>query len=254
MKLEQDEGVLYLTVKRYDAKEEKKIIEYMPLVENIVDRMQINSRQGLSREDYIALGLIGLMEAFDKFDTSLNIPFKHYAKWRIKGAIYDELRKNGTISRSSMDKLNRMYQVKEKLQQNLLREPSDYEVAECMGINVEELGLIYESSYHLSYSYLEGTLFSGDEEFSIMDVIEDNKAIDPQKRLDDDENKSQLIHAIQCLSEKEQILLNLYYKEELKLKEIALILDISISRVSQIHGKVLLKLRNLLQKNMRGKI
>jgi len=241
-------------VRRYDANEEKKIIEYIPLVENIVDRMQINPRQGLSREDYIALGLIGLMEAFDKFDPSQNIPFKHYAKWRIKGAIYDELRKNGTLSRGSMDKLNRMYQVKEKLQQDLLREPSDYEIAEYMGIDVAELGFIYETSHHLSYSYLEGTLFSGDEEFSMMDVIEDPKAVDPQESLLDAENKDQLMRAIRCLSKKEQILLNLYYKEELKLKEIALILNISISRVSQIHGKILLKLRQMLHENKRCRI
>ncbi|NLK71640.1 MAG: FliA/WhiG family RNA polymerase sigma factor [Clostridiales bacterium] len=230
----------------YMTKEENQIIKYLPLVENIVDKMVINTRQGMERDDYINLGIIGLMEALEKYNPSLNTSFEHYAKWRIKGAIYDELRKNGSISRSRMDKLNEMYKAKAHLQQILLREPEDEEICAYMKISNDELQSIYEAVYYLSYTFLEETLYVKDDEFTLMEMIVDEEALDPQQNLIDEELKQQLTHAIDKLSEKEKIVLDLYYNKELPLKEIAAILEVSISRVSQIHGKIILKLRKLL--------
>lgn len=230
----------------YSTKDEK-IIKYLPLVENIVDKMAINPRQGMEREDYITLGIIGLMEALDKFNPSLNISFEHYAKWRIKGAIYDELRKTGSISRSRMDKLNAMYKAKRLLQQELMREPADQEICSYMNISNKELQNIYETAYHLSYTFLEETLFVKDEEYTIKEMLQDKNAVDPQTIMEKEELKTQLTESINQLSEKEQIVLDLYYKQELTLKEIAAVLEVSISRVSQIHGKIILKLRSLLE-------
>lgn len=231
----------------YIARDENQILKYLPLVENIVDRMIINNRQSLEKDDYIMLGTIGLIDALDKFDPSHNIPFEHYAKWRIRGAIYDELRKNGSISRSRMDKLNAMYEAKSMLQQQLLREPTDLEISEHLNINIEELHSIYETIHYLSQSFLEETLFVNDDECTLAEIIADDRAPNPQEILDNSERKAELVRAIDYLSEREKILLNLYYKEEIPLKAIAEILEISISRVSQIHGKILLKLREFLK-------
>ncbi len=236
---------------KYATKDENRIIQYLPLVERIVDKIVINTRQGLEREDYITLGIIGLMEAMDKFDPSLNITFEYYAKWRIKGAIYDELRKNGIISRSRMDKLNEMYQAKTLLQQELLREPSDIELCKYMDIGNKELQGIYETAYYLSYTSLEETLFVKEDEYSLKEFVQDKHAVDPQRNLIEEDLKGQLVAAIDLLTNKEQIVLDLYYNKELPLKEIAAVLDVSISRVSQIHGKTVIKLRKLLEKENR---
>lgn len=238
-----------MTHNEYGMKDEKQIIKYLPLVQSIVDKMVINYRQGMERDDYITLGVIGLIEALDKFDPSLNVSFEHYAKWRIKGAIYDELRRSGSISRNRMDKLNQMYKAKSNLQQELMREPTDQEICEHMEISIKDLHGIYETVHYLSYSFLEETLVVNHDEYTLMELIEDKEAISPQKKIEDEELKHLLNQSIQKLTEKEQIVLNLYYKEELPLKEIALILEVSISRVSQIHGKLLLKLKDIMTTN-----
>ncbi len=225
------------------SKDESKILKYIYIVESVVNKMAINVRQGLERDDYISIGVIGLMDALDKFDESQNIPFEKYARWRIKGTIYDELRKNGVISRSRMDKLDAMYSAKSALQQELLREPTDIEVAAYLEIDVANLHSLYETVHYLSQSYLEETLFLNDDEYSLIDLVEDKKAENPQLKLEDDELKGDLVTAIDMLNDREKIILDLYYTKELPLKEISEILEISISRVSQIHGKCLLKLR-----------
>lgn len=240
-----------MTLKEYEMQDDQQIIKYLPLVQSIVDKMVINSRQGMERDDYITLGVIGLMEAMDKYNPSLNVSFEHYAKWRIKGAIYDELRKSGSISRNRMDKLNQMYKAKTHLQQELMREPTDQNLCEYMEISMKDLQNIYETAHYLSYSFLEETLVIKDDEYTLKELIEDKEAINPQDKIEDEELKELLTQSIEKLNEKEQIILNLYYKEELPLKEIALVLEVSISRVSQIHGKLLLKLRNIMQ-NDRG--
>ncbi len=234
----------------YGQVEENQLLDYLPLVEDVVDKIKINTRQGMDRDDYISLGVIGLIDAFNKFDQSKNVPFKHYAKWRIKGAIYDELRKNGTVSRSKIDKLNKVYKAKQLLQQQLQKEPSDEEVCVFLGITMEELSDSYVVAHFLSTTFLDETLFSSDqEEFVLLDFIENDKSPNPVLEVENEEKSNALVKAIDLLSEREKIILNLYYYEELHLKEIAEVLDVSISRVSQIHGKLLMKLRSNLSQN-----
>lgn len=218
----------------------------MPIVESVVNKVAINARQGLERDDYISIGVIGLMDALEKYDESQNIPFEKYARWRIRGTIYDELRKNGVISRSRMDKLDSMYAARATLQQELLREPTDVEISAYLEIDVADLHSLYETVHYLSQSYLEETLFLNDDEYSLIELIEDRKAENPQLILEEAETKEDLVKAIDTLSEREKIILDLYYTKELPLKEISQILEISISRVSQIHGKCLLKLRKTM--------
>lgn len=235
----------------YDFKSsyEEMIVKYLPLVVKIVDQMNIKSSSIYDREDLISVGIFGLIEAVKRYDSQKKIPFPHYAKWRIKGAIIDELRKNGRVSRDKMKKLNQVNQARNELQQKLLREPEDQELSKYLSISLEELHQIEDQIHYLSQYSLEEILFYGEErEFQLKDVIEDATIQTPEENIMQKEIKKRLLEAIECLNEREQLILSLYYKEEFTLKEIGEILNISLSRVSQIHGKILLKLRGILKK------
>ena len=146
-----------------------------------------------------------------------------------------------------MDKLNKYYEVKTELSNRNLRTPDEEEICEELGIEKKELSKIYETVHCLSNVSLESTIFSSDSNDTYLkDIIEDDSIESPEDVLLKSERRQMLKSAISQLSEREQIILKLYYVEELYLKEIAYILDISIPRVSQIHGKILTKLRDIL--------
>ncbi len=147
-----------------------------------------------------------------------------------------------------MAKINFYYQARNDLQQLLQREPEAEEICERMSITLQELYDIEDSIHYLSQYSLEEVLFAGQEgEFSLIDVLEDRTAQAPDEKLLEEERKKCLVEAVKKLTQREQLVLNLYYHEELTLKEIAGILGITLSRVSQIHGKILTRLRELLQ-------
>lgn len=232
----------------YEQKQELEaaIVKYLPLIKKIVN--QINLRQtNYEKEDMIHIGVLGLIEAYNRFDSEKGVPFQHYAKWRIRGAVIDELRKNGKISRGKMGKINSYYQARNQLRQQLMREPADSEVCKEMSITSQQLYEIQDNIHYLSQYSLDEVLFEGQEgELTLIDVLED-KGETPEVRLLEEERKKSLAEAIGRLTEREQLVLNLYYKEELQLKEIAEILGVTLSRVSQIHGKILIKLRGYLK-------
>lgn len=129
-----------------------------------------------------------------------------------------------------------------------MRTPDEYEICRELGINEKDLSKIHETVHYLSNYSLEATLFSDNDEFTLMDIIEDETLESPLDNLVKAETREILIKAIDQLKDREKTILNLYYVEELSLKEIGYILDISIPRVSQIHGKVLIKLRETIKK------
>lgn len=227
---------------------EDQILKYIPLVEKTVDMMLRSYKGQFERGDLVNIGVIGLMDAIQKYDTSKNTSFETYAKWRIKGAIYDELRTSGKISRTQMDKVNHLYDSTLKLQQRLFRSPTDQELIEFMGISSEKLNEIYSAIHFLSSFSLESTVFSNvSQDFTLKDIVEDKNLKRPDQILEFNEQKELLRFAIEELKEREQIILNLIYFEELPVKDIAQILSISSSRVSQLHGKIIIKIRNSIQ-------
>ncbi len=233
----------------YEQKQELEdiIIQHLPMIKRIVDQTNLKHTE-YDKEDMIQIGVLGLIEAFKRFDSEKGVPFQHYAKWRVKGSIIDELRKNGRVSRDKMNKIKLYYQASTDLQQQLLREPTQDEVCSALSISRQELYEIEESIHQLSLYSLEDVLFAGqDGEFELKDVIEDKDAQLPDEKILEEESKERLAKAIERLTEREQLVLSLYYKEELTLKEIAGILGVTLSRVSQIHGKILTRLRGLLK-------
>lgn len=223
------------------------IIKYIPLVNKIVSRIEINDN-ALDYEDLVSVGIIGLMDAIEKFDNTKNVPFEAYATIRIRGAIIDELRKSGKVSRDRIYKLNEYYAAKEKLEKELNRTPEEQEIIKELNLETKELSKIYETLHYLSNVSLESVIYTkSGEEFNFIDTLKDDKEKSPEEKYIDKERKKELKKAIEKLNEREQQILSLYYVEELTLKEIAYVLDISIARVSQIHGKILLKLNSYIK-------
>ncbi|MDR7869583.1 MAG: FliA/WhiG family RNA polymerase sigma factor [Tissierellaceae bacterium] len=228
------------------SEHENLIIKHLPLVKRLVSKMDSGYYYDL--DDLVNIGVIGLMDAIKKYDKEKKVPFEAYATLRIKGAVIDELRRAGPVSRDRMSKLNQYYEAKTELERRNLRTPDEDEICEELGINEKELSKIHETVHYLSNVSLESTIFSSDSnDVYLKDVIEDDSIDSPEDILLKNERKQLLKDAISMLNEREQIILNLYYVEELSLKEIAYILGISTPRVSQIHGKILLKLRDILE-------
>lgn len=225
---------------------EELIISYLPLVKQVVSRID-GKNSGYEFEDLVNIGVIGLMDAIDKFDHSKKVPFEAYARIRINGSVMDELRRSGPVSRNRMDKLNRYYDAKNKLENSLLRLPTDRELCEELDITEDDLSSIYETLHYLSSTSLETIVFSDQGDGTeLKDMLEDRTVIKPEESYLDGEMKEVLAACINKLDDRYRTLLNLYYVEELNMKEIAYILDISIPRVSQLHGKALDQLREMM--------
>lgn len=230
------------------------IIKYLPLVKKVVGKIEVRD-SCFDQDDLISVGVIGLMDAISKFDHSKNVPFEAYATLRIRGTVIDELRKSGRVSRDKIAKLNEYYLAKENLEKRLLRTPNESEVSQELGIDDKQLSKLHETVHFLSRISLDEVIFSAEGNDSpLSDLIKDENINSPEEEFINNEQKRSLMVAISSLKDREKTILNLYYVEELSLKEIAYILDISIPRVSQIHGKILIKLRGLIKPAMKGDI
>jgi len=219
---------------------EELVLKYAPLVKNIAERMAIRLPPNICKEELIGPGVLGLFDAIEKFDSTREIKFQTYANLRIKGAILDELRKMDWISRSIRRNIHRIEDAMRSLELKLGREPDDFEVAEEMGVDID--------SYHRMTMKAQGAgLLSLDE------IMPDGKAPKLSRQVSDvpspfdklkiKESKKIISKALSKLSKKEQLVMSLYYYDELTLKEIAKVLNLTESRISQIHSKVIIKLR-----------
>ena len=232
------------------SQKDNLIIRYLPLVKKVVGRIEVKNNIN-DHDDLLSIGVLGLMDAIDRYDQSKNVPFEVYASLRIKGTVFDELRKTGMVSRDKIDKLNQYYNAKENLENRLNRTPSESEICKELGISNKQLAGIHETIHYLGSYSLESTLLTYDGyDYSLIDIVNDEKSDTPEEIVIRQEQRQILLKAIDNLNERVKLILNLYYVEELSLREIAYILGISIPRVSQIHGKVLLKLRDSIKSVM----
>lgn len=233
--------------KAVDIKEQI-VTKYIPLVKYIASRVIIGKSKYIEYEDLVGFGMIGLMDAINKFDESKGMKFSTYASIRIKGSMIDELRKNSPISKGAMDKLNRYNEVIEALQKKLLREPAYDEVARELKMSLEEVGEIESYINYISVVSLEDIIFSDDDDMPLMGTIEDEKSPSPEKLLQDKEEVEYLTKALDNINEKDKMVLSLYYYEGLTLKEIGKVLEVSESRVCQLHSRAIMHLRKELKK------
>ena len=221
---------------------------YIPLVKYIASRVIIGKSKYIEYEDLVGYGMLGLMDALGKFDESKGMKFSTYASIRIKGAMIDQIRKDSPISKGAMDKLNRYNNAVEKLQRDLLREPSNAEIAKEMGLSYSDLSEIENYINYISIVSLEDLIFSDEDDFPLIGTIEDDKSPSPEKSYEEKEQLEFLAKAIELLKDKDRQVLNLYYHERLTLKEIGKILNVSESRVCQLHSRAIIHLRSGLSK------
>ncbi|WP_294400686.1 FliA/WhiG family RNA polymerase sigma factor [uncultured Clostridium sp.] len=234
-------------VREVDGKEQI-IQEYIPLVKYIASRVMFGKNKYMEYEDLVSYGMIGLIDAINKFDNSKGMKFSSYASIRIKGAMIDELRKSRPISKGAMDKLNRYNKAIEELQSELLREPTNNEISKYLGISLSEVAEIENYINYISMVSLENVIFSDDEDINLMGIIEDKNSPSPDSYLEDKERIEILTEAIELLKEKDRMILNLYYYEGLTLKEIGKVLEVSESRVCQLHSRAIRNLRECMKK------
>ncbi len=225
------------------------ILKYIPYVKYIASRLVSGKPPGVESEDLVSFGILGLIDAIEKFDPSKGLKFETYATLRIRGAIIDELRKISWIPKSAFSKLSLLNQARGELEGDLCREPSDEELAKQMNMSVSEVHQIQNYLNYVSVISLDEVFFkSDDEELQFKNIVEDVTSPQPDKILEDEEKLVILNNALQMLPDKDKIILNLYYYEKLTLKEIGKILEVSESRVSQLHSRAIIRLRENLKK------
>ena len=226
------------------------IMEYSPLIKYIAHRLAMRLPPNIEIDDLISAGVIGLIDAIEKFNPDKDTQFKTYAEIRVRGAMLDELRAQDWVPRSVRQKATAISAAYAKLEQALGRPADDDEVATALGVSMEEFhDLLQKASGTpiLSIEDLGGVSKDG-EKRDLMEVLAGTKETDPETLARLDEIRAIIARAIDELPEKERLLVSLYYYEELTMKEIGEVLGITESRVSQIHTKCVMRLRSKLRK------
>jgi RNA polymerase sigma factor for flagellar operon FliA len=227
---------------------EKIVLEHTPLIRYIVNRIAVRLPSHIDLDDLHNTGVIGLMDAIDKYDPDKNCKFKTYAEFRIKGAILDQLRSLDWVPRSIRQKSRRLEQAYVELEQRLGRSASDAEVADSLGIGMDEFHFLINQVRGISMVNLDELRSSGDSEQPLHgDIFEDVKAENPFTCLKSRELRQAVADCIGSLPEKERLVISLYYYEDLNMKEIGNVLGITESRVCQIHTKAVGRLRSKLR-------
>ncbi len=199
-------------------------------------------------DDLISCGMIGLLEAIESFDPGLMIKFETFAKFRIRGSMIDEMRQRDWVPRSIRSRIRELDEVNRRLSSELQRVPDDHDMAKALAMNLEdyfEYVVALQPAGMISYDDVAGYDMA---EKNMLEFLEDRKSPHPDLEIQVKELKAGIIEALEQLEEDEQLVMSLYYYEGLTLKEIASVLQVSESRVSQIHSKALLKLHWRLDK------
>lgn len=222
---------------------EKLILEYAPLVKVVAGRLSIYLGYNVEYEDLVSYGIFGLIDAIDKFDCFKEVKFETYASLRIRGAILDQIRKMDWIPRTIRQKQKKIEAVTREIEQSTGHAASDEEIAKGLGITGDEY-LDWQSQMKIT-----GVVSLNEYMEQGSDVPQDysrrttSRFEAPEERVEKEELSKVLGEALQLLTEKEQKVITLYYYEELTLKEISSILEVSESRVSQLHTRALQKMK-----------
>ena len=228
---------------------EEVIKQYSPMIKYVANRIAMRLPPHIEVDDLISVGVLGLMDAITKYDSSRGAKFKTYAEFRVRGAILDELRSMDWVPRSIRQKASKVDKVVQGLQVKLRRTPEDDEVAKEMGLSLDQFHETLNETKSIPIFSLEDLGIakeSGDQQ-SLLDCLAGKADADPQTQVRLVELKEIIAKAIDALPEKERLMVSLYYYEELTMKEIGAVLDITESRVSQIHSKAVYRLRTKLK-------
>ncbi len=221
-------------------------MKYVPLVKNVVGRITARlPSHVVDREDLIHVGVIGLMSALEKYDVNRNVQFETYARFRIRGAVLDEMRSRDWVPRSTRSKDNKLEAAFEKLQRKLGRSPDEEEVAEFLKMTMEEYFQLLDESRCISMISSEDLPGDYLDSLSRDEMLETIDHGNPLELLKSSELRDGMKKAVNQLPEKERLVLALYYYEELTMKEIGKVLNLTESRVCQLHTQAILRLRGV---------
>ena len=226
---------------------EKLVLQSVPLVHYLLGRMGITQERGSDYEDLAHQGLIGLIEAVDHFDPKFNTKFSTYASLRIRGRIMDYMRTTDWMPRAARKRSRMIQKSITTLWSENSREPTEDEIASHLGTNVEDVqqGLADTNRVLVSLDMMmEG---DGEGDVSLHEKYGDEKQANPLDVLEEKDMAEEMVSAIKSLDEREQLVLSLYYTEELTFKEIGKVLDLTESRVCQLHARALVSLKAVMQ-------
>ncbi|HOZ73488.1 MAG TPA: RNA polymerase sigma factor WhiG [Spirochaetales bacterium] len=230
------------------------IKQYAPLVKYVAGKVVANMPSSVEFDDLVGFGVFGLIDAIDKYDPDKNVKFKTYAVTRIRGAIYDELRSIDWVPRSVRQKTREIEEAIVQTEAKLGRPATDQEIAESLGLSDDEFSKTMLKISSTSILSLNDVWYTADESehMTIGDSVESPGSMSPDSITEREEIRRVIVEAIQELPDKEKKVLVLYYYEELTLKEIGKVLEVTESRISQLHTKAILRLRARLTHYRKG--
>lgn len=237
----------YLKDKTNKAARDTLIVQYIYLIRYVVGRVKVTLPATISIEDIAGYGVEGLINAIERYSPQKNTRFETYALIRIRGAILDRIRAQDFLPRSVRKKIKDIKAAQEKLKQDLGRMPTTTEVANYLDMEPDKVNqLLAEDTTMTSLYDKRGNT---DDSVEIIDTIQDENKLNPQEKAEEQNVKQELEKALKRLPERERIIMVLYYQENMTLKEIGETINISESRVCQLHAQGIMKLKNILSEN-----
>lgn len=235
---------VYLNGRNNKTVRDKLIVQYIYLTRYVIGRIKVNLPPSFSYEDIASYGVEGLIDAVEKYSPERGAKFETYALMRIRGAIIDKIRANDWLPRTIRKKIKEVKDTISTLKAELNRMPTSAEIGERLGIEKEKVDEILAQDTSIDSLYDKKNL--GDESVEIIDTIEDVKSERPEEAAEKKDAKKELEKALKRLPERERMLLVFYYHENMTLKEIGEAINVSESRVCQLHAQAIMKLRNIL--------
>lgn len=255
-RLSEDELTLlweeYLADKSNKTARDKLIVQYIYLVRYVVTRVKMTLPATISIEDIAGFGVEGLINSVERFSPQRNSRFETYALIRIRGAIIDKVRAQDFLPRTVRKKIKDIKQATEYLKQELGRTPTTTEIAQYLEIEPEKVTQIMSEDVTVTSIYEKKGV--SEDSMEIIDTIEDSNKLNPQDQLEEKNVKSDLQKALQRLPERERVLMVLYYQENMTMKEIGDTLNMSESRICQLHAQAIMKLKNILSENRSARL
>ncbi|MHA0855990.1 FliA/WhiG family RNA polymerase sigma factor [Paenibacillus sp. CMAA1364] len=232
-----------------DIEAKKKLIEkHLHIVDYVSSRLAIGLPKSVSKDDLASNGVMGLIDAIDKFDYKRGLQFETYGSWRVRGAILDSLRQGDWVPRSVREKAKKIEEAFQYLEQSNLRSVGDLEMSKHLGVTEKEYQTMLQEVAVMSLCSLEDPIREEESETRLSMLVDEN-AKNPENQVNEHYLKEALAKGIDKLTEKERTVVSLLYFEDLSLSEIAEVMSLSPSRISQLHSKAILRLRGTLEKN-----
>ncbi len=242
----------YLADKTDKQSRDTLIVQYIYLVRYVVGRVKMTLPSTISVEDIAGYGVEGLINAIERFSPQHNSRFETYALIRVRGSIIDKIRSQDFLPRSVRKKIKDVKQASEVLKQQLGRTPTTSEIAQYLEMEPDKVAQILSEDVTMTSIYEKrGT---SEDSMEIIDTIEDSNKLTPQEQLEEKNVKFDLQRALQRLPERERVLMVLYYQENMTMKEIGETLNMSESRVCQLHAQAIMKLKNIFSENRTSRL